>query len=164
MADIQQSVPSGYSKRPLWQWILLYLVIGALIYGAIYYFVIAKKGGYNTQGTNNSMYPTTQPTITATPTSTTSSALQVTVTGTEFSFTPSSIAAKVGQTVQLTFKNAGQYPHNLTITQLGVKTKTIQPGQEDTITFTADKAGTFTFLCTVPGHADRGMTGTFTVK
>lgn len=37
---------SAYGKRPLWQWILLYLVIGAIIYGAVYYFVFAKKGGY----------------------------------------------------------------------------------------------------------------------
>ena len=37
----------GYGKRPLWQWILLYVVVGAVAYGAIYYFVIAKKGGYN---------------------------------------------------------------------------------------------------------------------
>lgn len=36
----------GYGKRPLWQWILLYIVIGAIVYGLIYYFVFAKKGGY----------------------------------------------------------------------------------------------------------------------
>src|SRR5258706_7110801 len=35
----------SYSKRPLWQWILLYVVIGALVYGLIYYFVFYKKGG-----------------------------------------------------------------------------------------------------------------------
>lgn len=38
----------GYGKRPLWQWILIYVVVGAIIYGLIYYFVIAKnRGGYN---------------------------------------------------------------------------------------------------------------------
>lgn len=35
----------GYGKRPLWQWILIYVVVGAIIYGLIYYFVIAKNGG-----------------------------------------------------------------------------------------------------------------------
>lgn len=36
----------GYGKRPLWQWIVIYLIIGGLVYAAIYYFVIAKRGGY----------------------------------------------------------------------------------------------------------------------
>jgi hypothetical protein len=37
----------GYGKRPLWQWIVLYLVIGGIVYAAIYYFVLSKNGGYN---------------------------------------------------------------------------------------------------------------------
>lgn len=38
---------SGYGKRPLWQWIVLYVVIAIVVYGLIYYFVSAKKGSYN---------------------------------------------------------------------------------------------------------------------
>jgi hypothetical protein len=34
----------GYGKRPMWQWILIYLVIGGMIYFAVYYFVFANKG------------------------------------------------------------------------------------------------------------------------
>lgn len=37
---------NGYGKRPLWQWVALYLVIGAIIYGVVYYAFIAPKGGY----------------------------------------------------------------------------------------------------------------------
>lgn len=44
MADTS-SKKSYYGKRPLWQWILIYVVIGGIIYGLIYYFVLAKKGG-----------------------------------------------------------------------------------------------------------------------
>lgn len=40
----------GYGKRPLWQWILLYVVIGGLIYGAVYYFFLAGKGSYSYPG------------------------------------------------------------------------------------------------------------------
>lgn len=54
----------GYGKRPLWQWIVIYLVIGAIVYGLIYYFVIAKKGGYGTYSPNG------QKTITKSTTST----------------------------------------------------------------------------------------------
>lgn len=46
-----------YGKRPLWQWILIYIVIGAIVYGVIYYFVLANKGGfapYSSQSTPSS--------------------------------------------------------------------------------------------------------------
>ena len=33
-----------------------------------------------------------------------------------------------------------------------------------TLTFTAGTAGTYSYLCAVPGHAQKGMTGTFTVR
>lgn len=33
-----------YGKRPLWQWILIYVVIGALVYFAIYYFFFSHSG------------------------------------------------------------------------------------------------------------------------
>ncbi|MBI3485402.1 hypothetical protein HY025_00495 [Candidatus Daviesbacteria bacterium] len=36
-----------YGKRPLWQWILIYAVIGGVIYFLVYYFVFAKNGSYN---------------------------------------------------------------------------------------------------------------------
>ncbi len=49
---------SDYGKRPLWQWIALYVIIGVLIYGAIYYFVLAKNNGANVY--NQSQAPTTQ--------------------------------------------------------------------------------------------------------
>jgi len=43
----------GYGKKPLWQWILIYAVIGGAVYGLIYYFFFNKNGGYQ----NNSRYP-----------------------------------------------------------------------------------------------------------
>src|SRR3989344_3334426 len=36
-----------YGKRPLWQWVLIYLVVGGFIYWLVWYFVLAKNGGYN---------------------------------------------------------------------------------------------------------------------
>ncbi len=46
--DEKQNGKGGYGKRPLWQWIAIYLIIGAVVYGAIYYFAFYKKGnGYN---------------------------------------------------------------------------------------------------------------------
>lgn len=150
-----------YGKRPLWQWIALYLVIAVILYGAFYYLFLAKKGGYNYNQTQAPTYQQSSPTVTQTQTNT--ETMKVTVEGSEFAFSPSTITAKKGQTVEVTFKNTGAYPHNLTIVGVA-QSKTIQPGSEDTFSFTADKTGTFPFSCTVDSHADKGMTGTLTVE
>ena len=56
---------TGYGKRPLWQWVALYVVVAILVYGLVYYFVLAKKGGsYNTNSAAVPSYsaPTSAPT------------------------------------------------------------------------------------------------------
>lgn len=50
---MEESTPektSGYGKRPLWQWILIYIVIGGILYFLIYKFVITKNGGGYSSG------------------------------------------------------------------------------------------------------------------
>lgn len=54
MDEQPQTESKGYGKRPLWQWIVLYGIIAIVVYGLIYYFVFAKKGGYNYGSSNNS--------------------------------------------------------------------------------------------------------------
>lgn len=161
----------NYGKRPLWQWLVLYAVIAVVAYGLVYYFVLAKNGGANFLGYNSSSPSYASPTQTMTsPTpqnsnpSSNAQMQKITVLGTDYAFSPSAIVLVKGEPAEITFKNNGAYPHNLSIPDLNVKTKTIQPGQTDTIAFTPTKTGSFGFLCTVPGHADRGMTGTLTVQ
>lgn len=36
-----------YEKKPLWQWLLIYLLVGGLAYGAIYFFWMKPKGDYS---------------------------------------------------------------------------------------------------------------------
>jgi hypothetical protein len=41
----QEQKPSkGYGKRPIWQWVLLYVVIAIIVYGLIYLLFIHKSG------------------------------------------------------------------------------------------------------------------------
>jgi len=35
---------SGYGKRPVWQWVVIYLVIAIVVYGIIYFAFIHKSG------------------------------------------------------------------------------------------------------------------------
>lgn len=38
--------PNRYGKRPLWQWVVLYVIIGGLLYGLVYYFAFAQHSHY----------------------------------------------------------------------------------------------------------------------
>lgn len=58
MEETAPQVPA-YAKRPLWQWILLYVILGILVYGVLYYFVFANK---------KSPVNPYQPTVSAAPT------------------------------------------------------------------------------------------------
>lgn len=47
-----QKPSKGYGKRPLWQWVLIYVVVAIIVYGLIYLLFIHKSGstaggGYN---------------------------------------------------------------------------------------------------------------------
>lgn len=44
---VQSPTNGEYNKRPLWQWLLIYVILGTIIYGAIYYLFLNKNNGYN---------------------------------------------------------------------------------------------------------------------
>lgn len=43
--DEQPPKKSGYGKRPIWQWVVIYLVVGVIVYGLIYYFFLKNGSG-----------------------------------------------------------------------------------------------------------------------
>ncbi len=87
---------------------------------------------------------------------------QFTVTGANYSFTPSTLSVKKGDTVKLTFKNSNGM-HDLRIDEFGVATSRIASGTQETVTFIADKVGSFQYYCSVGSHRAMGMWGTLTV-
>ncbi len=89
---------------------------------------------------------------------------QITVYGSEFEFQPNSIQVKKGETVRLTFINAGTVEHDLVIDELNVRTQRLQPRASETIEFIADKTGTFSFYCSVEGHRQQGMEGKLAIS
>ena len=86
------------------------------------------------------------------------------VVETEIRFSPNRIDAKVGQPIRITIVNRGAQRHDLAFPSIempnlqGVETL-LQPGQSMTLTMTFDHPGAYVFLCTIPGHAEAGMTG-----
>lgn len=88
---------------------------------------------------------------------------EFTVAGANFSFAPSTITVRKGDRVKITLNNTEGF-HDLKIDDLNVATKRIQSGEKDTIEFTADKAGSFEYYCSVGHHRDMGMKGTLVVE
>ena len=86
----------------------------------------------------------------------------VTVSGSNFALAPVALTVKKGQKVTIVFKNSGGV-HDLKIDEFGVATKRLQSGEEETVTFIADKVGSFEYYCSVGSHRAMGMKGTLTV-
>ncbi len=88
---------------------------------------------------------------------------EFTVTGKNYSFSPLTLTVNKGDTVKITFKNAGGM-HDLRIDEFNVSTKRIGDGEQDVVQFVADKAGMFAYYCSVGNHRAMGMEGTLVVK
>ena len=39
-----QKPQKGYGKRPVWQWVVIYVVVAAILYTLIYFLFIHKSG------------------------------------------------------------------------------------------------------------------------
>ncbi len=88
---------------------------------------------------------------------------EFTIHGKNYSFTPNTMTVNKGDTVKVTFvDDFGS--HNFAIDEFNVKTAIIQGGQSETVTFVADKSGTFQYYCSVGSHRALGMVGTLTVN
>ena len=93
---------------------------------------------------------------------TTAKATTVQVQGGEFFFRLSTKSAAKPGAVTFVFKNVGHVLHDFKIN--GKQTPLTQPGKTAKLVVTFKKKGNYVYLCTVPGHAQAGMKGTFTVR
>jgi plastocyanin len=88
---------------------------------------------------------------------------------TEYEFIPNDLTVSSGDSLSL--ENTGEIPHNLTIvegepeaggTELAASDD-FPGGESGEMTVDAEP-GEYGILCTIPGHAEQGMTGTITVE
>lgn len=85
-------------------------------------------------------------------------AREVTVVADEFRFSPSRIKIPGGEPVNITLVNEGDSPHDLTISSLDFQL-VAGPGSRSAGSMTLEHGDEVSFECTVPGHAQAGMTG-----
>lgn len=85
------------------------------------------------------------------------------ITAKQWAFSPASITVKKGDMVVLKVTSA-DVAHGLNLPDFGIN-ETIEPGKSKTVEFVADKAGSFTFSCSVPcGTGHKAMTGMLIVE
>ena len=89
------------------------------------------------------------------------STLAIRVDTRDFSFKLSRRSVPAGTSVRFVVRNRGGAIHDFVVKHR--RTRTLRPGQSQTITVTFPRKGSFRFLCSVPGHARLGMKGTFAV-
>jgi plastocyanin len=90
-------------------------------------------------------------------------AKEFTVTGSNFKFDVPEIRVKAGDAVKVNFKNAGGF-HDFVIDEFNVKIKQANGPTEETVTFIADKKGTYEYYCSVGKHREMGMKGQLIVE
>ena len=87
------------------------------------------------------------------------------------------IVVNSGDEVTITITNAGRSFHSFGITvdpdditsalwgsEIASSLSPLLPGESDTTTFTAGAPGRYYYICTVAGHSQQGMQGSFTVN
>ena len=93
---------------------------------------------------------------------TSATATTVQVKGGELFFRLSTKSVAKPGTVVFVFKNIGHVLHDFKIN--GKRTPLIRPGRTAKLVVSFKKKGRYAYLCTVPGHAQAGMRGVFTVR
>jgi len=93
----------------------------------------------------------------------TSNVVEIDMTARQWNFNPATITVNEGDEVKLNIKSV-DVTHGFSISEFGVSER-LTPGKTTTVEFTADKAGEYTFFCSVPcGRGHGGMNGKLVVE
>jgi plastocyanin len=93
-----------------------------------------------------------------------STTLELAADPTALLFEPEELTAKAGN-VTIDFDNPSVIPHNVVIEEGEKELAGIEPITEGEKSLSADlEAGSYAYVCTVPGHEEAGMVGTLTVE
>lgn len=92
------------------------------------------------------------------------STLQLAASPTKIAYDTTELIAKAGK-VTIDFDNPAAIEHDVAIEKDGKEIAKSALISEGKTSVTAElEPGTYTFLCTVPGHAEAGMEGTLTIQ
>lgn len=138
--------------------LMIAVVVGVLLIGGAVYISGQNKGTQapSTAATQDEVSPSPEEVVVP-------SIKEFVVENEGLTFKITEMKVKKGDTVKLTFK-VTKGNHDWVVDEFNARTKVMQAGQEETIQFVADKAGTFEYYCSVPGHRIAGMKGNLIVE
>jgi Cu+-exporting ATPase len=91
-------------------------------------------------------------------------ATQLAVVARDTRYSPADLTITAGRTAVLSFRNEDPVFHDWEVEGLANVDAGARPGQTQRIRFRIDEPGTYRIVCSVPGHAEAGMTGTLVVR
>lgn len=157
----QEQIPNDNNKSSLPLFIGLIIIIAV---GGAGYLLMQSKSPSSKTSSEVLPSPTVKIDVTKKENSTReNSAVSFSVSGKNFSFTPSELKVKKGDKVKITFTSQSGV-HDLAIDEFTVKTKQVDSSSSDTIEFTADKVGSFEYYCSIGQHRQLGMVGKLIVE
>ncbi len=156
----KENMPKKSSRKLLY--VLVLVIIAVIVIGSIYYYETTLAPASGT-GTPLTLYEGEIST----------SAYGFGNTANSLTSNPGpTITLIAGQTYTMTLHNVGTMQHNWAIADAksssanvlwGAVISPINAGSSGQVTFTAGSAGSYFYICQVPGHVALGLWGTITV-
>lgn len=136
---------------------IIFIIGLIIILGGITFFIVTKVQKTGTQQTENVAVelPSVSDAALSDGAGAESAVKEFNITAKQWSFSPSVIEVKKGDAVTLNITSVDVL-HGIVIEAFNVNTN-LQPGKTVTVTFTADRTGSFPFFCSVicgDGHFD----------
>lgn len=144
-----------HTKRTMKNTHVILLAAIVFIVGGGAYYIVTQSNGIQPAMVKEKETGSTEMTMV--------NAQSFTVTASNFSYDVPEIRVKQGDTVAITFINSEGF-HDFNLDEFNVKTQQLQAGQEETVSFMADKVGTFEYYCSVGQHRANGMVGKLIVE
>jgi plastocyanin len=89
--------------------------------------------------------------------------VKINLTGKNFEFSQKEIRVKQGAKVTVNFTSENGF-HDWVVDEFNAATEQVNTGGSTSVTFVADKAGTFEYYCSVGQHREMGMFGQLIVE
>ncbi len=145
---------------------ILMVFLLVVVVGGAYYFMTQKSPASleSTMPAGGTKGPTGNEMMVGSDAAVPEAGKEFTIDSFEFGYDQKTITVKEGDTVTINLTNSGKMPHDWVVDEFDAATKQIKNGETDTLTFVADKAGTYEFYCSVGQHRANGMVGTLIVE
>jgi plastocyanin len=135
--------------------IISIVIVLIIIAGVFWYFYPSNPTPPSTQ--TPIVTPDTTPSITE------AENVVIDIKGSNFAFDVKEIQVTEGDTVTINFESTEGF-HDWVVDEFNAATAQVNPGTPTSVTFVADKAGTYEYYCSVMQHRSMGMIGALVVN